>query len=76
MRRQRDGDAVVNVEPLRVVVVLFSLNRDLRHERKSFREIGKDKFAGDGVALFVVLPMLERCQQFGSSYGAKFFNQF
>ena len=69
VRRQRDVDAVVHVEPLGVVVALFRHDGDLRHEGKSLREIGKHEFTGDGIALRVVLPTWKRCEQRSSGRG-------
>jgi hypothetical protein len=63
MRRQCDFDAVVHIEPLGMVIPLFGLNSDLRHEGESLREVDKNKFTGDGIALRVVLPIFKRSKQ-------------
>src|SRR5690606_10526343 len=59
MARQHDLDAVVDVEPFRVMVELFGLQRDARHEGEGLAEIRKMEGLADGVAVLDLGPAVQ-----------------
>ena len=54
-----DADAVVDVEPLRVVIHLVCLEGDSSHETKGLVEVGEDKVLLHGVAALHLAPSCE-----------------
>src|SRR5690606_3349548 len=53
-------DPVIDIEPFRMVVLLFGLERDPRHEPPGLAETAEFEAAGDGVATVDRLPARQR----------------
>src|SRR5262245_12928074 len=57
MRRKRDLDRLVDVEPLRVMIHLFGHERRARHETERLIEILEDELANDRIAAIDLAPV-------------------